>query len=164
MIGQTAEAKQRKKGNKKYREWNKDTFIEELESRHGLEDRKVAEEIIHWAEAGGLMLWWGKGLMDGSFYPMLKHNKKTYWTISAWTYGKLDIQFNMMKLKDPPFNDELKRMELLKKINEIEEISIPVDSYNRYPSISLSVFQKKVVLKKFLHVLDWYLEEIKNWE
>ena len=54
------------------------------------------------------------------------------------------------------------RLELVRRLNAIPGISIPEDVVDRYPSIYLSALKDEAVLKQFLAVLDWVIEEIRR--
>jgi hypothetical protein len=97
VIGQTAEA-QRKKAepSRSGRQWGVSSFLEELQSRRGMEEAEVARKILEWAESNHLRIWWGKGRIDGSFFPMLDDHGTAYWLFSVWTHGPLEVQFQMM--------------------------------------------------------------------
>jgi hypothetical protein len=96
----------------------------------------------------------------GSMIPDFNHGNKHYYMFALWTYGSLEIYFQWLKGK-PPFDDESKRLELLKRINETPEVNIPPDGITRRPSIRLDVLAKPEAMERFLGALDWALEEIR---
>lgn len=161
VVGQTAEAQQKKApGSAGARQWDEALFLQVLESRRGPKEAAVARHVLDWAKNEGLRIWWGKGRQDGSFFPLIDHTGGTFWTISVWTYGRLEIQFQMMLTK-PPFNDEAKRLELLRRLNELPEVSIPPDVITRRPSIRLQLLQDAKVLGRFIDVLRWVCEQVR---
>ena len=162
IIGLTAAVQQKKSsGNREVRQWDEPSFFQELESRRGIEDLRVALKIFEWAQTRGLRIWWGRGKKDGSFSPMLDYRSETYWTIAVWTYGRVQIQFQMMQ-KNAPFKEEQKRMELLRRLNEIPGVSLSQDSITKYPSLLLSIFKDEAVLTQFLDTFEWVIQEIKS--
>ena len=60
-----------------------------------------------------------------------------------------------------PFNDEPKRSEFLRRLNEIPGIIIPDNAIDKHPSIPLSTLNSEIALEQFLEVLDWFIEEVK---
>jgi hypothetical protein len=40
----------------------------------------------------------------------------------VWTYGRVEVQFETLK-NNPPFDDEAKRLELCRRLNEIPGVS-----------------------------------------
>jgi hypothetical protein len=91
---------------------------------------------------------------------MLDDRGTAYWLISVWTYGRLEVQFQMMQTK-PPFSVEAKRLELLHRLNTIPGIEIPPDGISRRPRIPLSVLKDEVVLSQILATLDWVIQEVR---
>jgi hypothetical protein len=62
----------------------------------------------------------------------------------------------------PPFDDETRRLELLRRLNGIPGVALPEDSITRRPGIPLSTLQDEAVLAQFLTVLEWVVREIKT--
>jgi hypothetical protein len=161
VIGQTAEAERKKPSSRgEGRQWDEESFFRELRVRQGDQETAVARAIYDWARERSLRFSWGKGGKDGSMYPVLDHAGSAYWAISIWTYGRIEVQFQWMKEK-PPFSDEIKRRKLRDLLNEIPGVQIPEDAIARRPSIRLEVLAKDTDLRKFLGVLDWYIEQVK---
>lgn len=159
VVGQTAEAQHRKTGGARpSRQWDEASFLQELEARQGAKEARVAKAILEWAQSKKLRIWWGKGSQDGSFFPMLDVRDTQHWLISVWTYGRLEVQFQMMKNK-PPFDDEAKRLELLRRLNTLPGVTLPSDAITRRPRILLATLQDEAVLKQFLDICDWIIEE-----
>jgi hypothetical protein len=160
VVGQTAEA-QRKKGGpvREARQWDEPFFFRALEERRGKDEAEAAEKILAWAKTRELRLWWGRGRQAGSFFPLVDHHEVTHWVVSVWTYGRVEIQFQQMD--KPPFGEEAKREELLRRLNMIQGINIPADKITKRPSIQLSLMKDDVIMKQFLETLDWVVEEIR---
>jgi len=162
IIGLTAAVQQKKtSGSGEARQWDEPSFFQDLEARRGVEEAEAARKILEWARTRGLRIWWGKGKKDGSFFPILDYENESYLTFAVWTYGRVQIQFQMMQ-KHMPFKEELKRMELLRRLNEIPGVSLSQDSITKYPSLLLSIFKDEAVLSKFLDTFDWVIQEIKS--
>ena len=60
------------------------------------------------------------------------------------------------------FNEEHRIIEILQRLNKLPGFSIPPDAINRYPSIPLSTLKDEEVLKQFLGIFDWVIQEIKS--
>jgi hypothetical protein len=142
------------------RKWDVSSFLQELQSRRGVEEVEVARKILEWAHTQQLRIWWGKGRKDGSFFPMLDDRGTAYWLMSVWTYGRLEVQFQMMQTK-PPFSAEAKRLELLHRLNMIPGVDIPPDGITRRPSLSLSILKDEPVLGQFLGMFEWVIQEVR---
>lgn len=74
------------------------------------------------------------------------------------SYSYVQVQFALLKAH-PPFNDESKRKELCRRLNEISDVKFDDDS--KYPAIPLSKLKDESTLNKFLHMLDWVIQEIR---
>lgn len=143
------------------KEWNEGTFLTDLESRRGTDEKRIAVALLDWAKNRNLRVAWGKGKVDGTFYPMIDHNNEKYWSVSVWTSGWLTFQFGNMKER-PVFGHEEKRRELLQRLNQVPGVKLPEDCIARYPSVPLALFSNETVLKQFLDVFDWYIAEIRQ--
>ncbi len=152
VIGQRAKAVPAK------RKWDQASFFDALQSRRGPDDATVARRILEWAISGGLRIWWGEGAKDGSFFPVVDYQGRGHTLIAVWTYGRVEVQFQHMG--HPPFDDESKRLDLLRRLNQIPGASIQEDAISRRPSIPLSVLGDENCLKQFLAALDWAVQEI----
>jgi hypothetical protein len=62
----------------------------------------------------------------------------------------------------PPFSDESKRRELRDRLNQIPGVKIPENAITGRPPIRLELLTKEAVLKQFLDVLDWCIEQSKS--
>ena len=161
VIGQTAETEGKKSGTLPARQWDESSFLREVQRRHGAGPEAVAREILQWAKTHMPSIWWGKGKRSGSFIPGLDYNGLWYQVIAVWTYGSVEMQFQHMQSK-PPFDDETKRLDLLRRMNAIPGIDISEDEVSRRPSIPLAVFQDQAVLTQFLQTLEWFTQEVKS--
>lgn len=163
VIGQTATA-QGKKPTSARRQWDEQSFFAQLDSRWDARDVETARCLLRWAEAQSLRIWWGRGKDYGSFYPMLDLSGASYYLIglrTGYTAGYIEVEFG--KLKDSmPFADESRRMELLRKLNEINGVNLPANAIERYPSIQVSLLREKDVLQRFLDTLDWMLNQYRG--
>jgi hypothetical protein len=161
VIGQTAEAQQKKFGTaREGRQWDDTSFFQDLESRRGADEANIARKILEWAETNKLYIWWGKGKQDGSFFPMFENKGTWHWLTSVWTYGRIEVQFQQMKAK-PPLDEQSKRQELLGRLNDIPGIDIPADGITRRPTIPLHVLKDDSALTQFLATLDWVMQVIR---
>jgi hypothetical protein len=156
LIGQTAEA-QIKKGATQ-RQWDESSFFHELEQRRGEHEAAVCREIIQWAAQKNLKPSWGKGAKDGSFLLRFNFDGSTYHLISAWTYGRVEVQFQMLT-DEPPFDDERKRLELLQRLNQIPGVSLGRDSIVRRPSVPLATLSTPGAVAQLCAAMEWVIEE-----
>jgi hypothetical protein len=160
VIGQTVEAQQKKSGvPRESRQWDEPSFFEDLRARTGPDEAQVARHILEWARTNLHRFTWGTGKQHGSFIPVLYYKGMSHYPFAIYTYGRVEIQFQHMKAK--PFDDETKRLKLLRRLNEIEGVDIPADKLTKRPSISLSALLSAAALQQFFRAFDWYVQEVK---
>ena len=68
------------------------------------------------------------------------------------------MQFETLKTK-PPFDDEAKRLELCRQLNEIPGVSFGRDAIERRPSISLTTLAHGDGVAKLCQALEWAIKE-----
>lgn len=159
IIGQTTKAQDHKSGGvRTSRQWDETSFFEELESQVP-EAVRPARAILKWAEREASRIVWSGG-KNGIFAPTWDHKGAEHKFMSALTNGSSTIWFADMRTK-PPFSDEVKRSELLRRLNEISGIIVPDKAVDKYPSIPLTPLDNEPALKQFLEVLDWFVQEVK---
>ena len=142
------------------RQWDEASFLQSLEAKRGAAEAKTAKRILEWTRDRSLRIWWGRGQIDGSFFPMLDYGGEKHFSVSVWTSGVVEIQFQHM-LTRPPFDAEEKRVELLNRLNEALSLAIPRDRIDRRPGFPLSTLTDDVALGKFLDALDWFVQQVK---
>ena len=160
VIGQTVEAQQKKTGSvRKIRTWDKTSFFQELESQ-APEVVEPAKAIFEWTMRKTSRVTWGKGKQYGTFSPTSDHKGTEHKPIQVWTRDYLYVQFGDMQSK-PPFGDERKRLEILRRLNEIPGITIPGEGITKYSHIPLSVLNNEATLNQFIETLYWFVQEVK---
>jgi hypothetical protein len=142
------------------RQWDASTFFAELSRRRGDEEARVAWKILDWAAQRKLRIWWGKGLQDGSFFPMLDHDNGVYWTVAIWTYGRVEIQYQWM-LTTPAFASEATRLELLERFNHLPGVSLSPIVITKRPAFPLAILKDEAALGLFLQTLDWIVQVVR---
>ena len=159
LIGQTAEAQQKKSTTARAsRQWDEDSFFEELGAQAPAAV-EPARAIYEWATKRASGIKWGKGKQYGTFTPVIEHGDAEHRPIQLWTGDYFYVTFNWMKTQ-PPFADEHKRLELLRRLNNLPEVTIPRSAIEKWPSIALTTLNIEGALAQFLEVLDWIVEEI----
>jgi len=159
IIGQTAQAQQKKGVAREERQWSEESFFPELEARRGKDQAAAARKILDWAKSKATRIYWGRGSQSGSFVPILSYNGQDYSLLAVYTYGTVEIYFQYYRTM-PPFDSEAKRKELLARLNDIDDISIPMDGIARRPGIQLSQLTNHSALERFLGVLEWIVEQV----
>jgi hypothetical protein len=157
VVGQTAEAEQRKGNQTSGRQWDADSFFAILNQRNDPTETQVARRILDWAEQRGLRVWWGRGVKDASFYPLLDHDGRAQYTVAVRTgYAKGYVQLQLGQMV-APFDQGEKKVEFVARLQAAVGLPIPSDA--KYPSLRLSELGDDRRVAAFLEVLDWAIEE-----
>lgn len=143
------------------RQWDEASFFEALDQRSGPTEAATARQILQWVRDRGLRIWWGRGKLDGSFFPMFDWGGVGRHLISVWTYGRIEMQFERMQ-HQPPFDTETTRLELLRALNRIPGVTLPQDALTRRPTFPLSALQEPAALALFLQILDQALQQMQQ--
>lgn len=163
LIGQTAQAERTKSVgvgvSRTSRQWDEESFFKELEAK-APEAVEPATAIYKWAKSSVNGVTWGKGSKYGTFSPVVDHKGTEHKPIQVWTDDYLYIQFGDIRTTRP-FSDELKRMELLRRLNEIAGFVVSKKAIEKYPSAPLSALNIEIARRQFLEVLDWFVREVK---
>lgn len=161
IFGQTAEAQQKKSvTSSETRQWDERSFFGELQRRHGSDATVIARKILDWAHVNG-QVWWGQGARSGSFVPFFTHKGTDHPLFAVWTYGRVEIYFYWYTRR-APFDSDLKKKELLSKLNAIAGINLPDDAINKRPGIPISAFTADDALKSFFEIFEWFINEVKS--
>jgi hypothetical protein len=160
VIGQTMEAQDRKQPSTPGIQWDEKTFMERLNDN----EKQVARKILGWATDKGLSIWWGKGAKNGSLIPIRVRDGIQYYPVAICTgYKNPYVQIHFEPLsKRPTSDDENNRLELLRRINEIQGVDIPIDAISKYPSFHLSLLESGTAFAKFMETLNWFDEKIQQ--
>jgi len=79
--------------------------------------------------------------------------------IGVGTSGGIEIQFQYMKL-EPPFDKDSQRLDLLRRLNDIQGIDILADKITTRPSLPLHILEDDTVMEHVLRTLVWLVQEI----
>jgi hypothetical protein len=154
IVGRTEEATIKKSATRNVgRKWDEISIFDDLKARQPT-DVQSARELVDWMKSSGGTLVFGSGEKDGSVSVVFAKNGATFCPFRLFTYGRLEWQFKYMNF--PPFNDANLKIELLRKINSIEGISIPENEITQRPAVSLSLFPpNSTKLRQLIEILDW---------
>lgn len=160
IVGQTAAIQERKARDiRPRRQWDEESFLEELKSKPSSSYVEVARKILSWLEKQHIEIKWGKGGKEGSVYPKLVHDGKECISFSLWTGGGLYFDYSQI-LSNPPFAEEAIRVALLDRLSAIPAL-------NLHPAASGSEtrqFNKladQTVWQAFMDTFDWYFAQIR---
>lgn len=163
VIGLTAEAQQKKlPGSGGSRRWDEASFLQAMEEQSGMKDAEITRKILEWSKQNAFRITWAKT----SFSAVLDYGAESSYTpfvvyAQGKPRGKIEIPFQGMRKKNPPFNIEEKRLELLRRLNEIPGVTLLPDGINRYPTFSLSALAQTNDIEQFFQTIAWTIKEVK---
>jgi hypothetical protein len=151
-------------GSRPKRQWDEATFFRAIATQGtrlgSPRVSDIAREMYTWAQRTVDGFWWGKGLIDGSCYVQVSQAGKSCWIAALWTNGVVEIPFKSMSTG--PFAQEIRRKELIARLNTVPGISIGIERLHGAPNIPLSIFADHAALLLFLSVLEWAVTEIRK--
>ena len=161
IIGQTSAAQQRKSTDGvPAPQWDEPMFFTALALNCEDKEVDVARRLLEWATGHGLRIWWGRGRLKGSFFPMLDHAEGNYFTFSVWTNGKVEIQFQRMY--DKPGNQGEGSPEVLRaNLDRIPGVALSDSSTRGKPGIALNVLSSSSAIDTFIDSFDNYLSAVR---
>mgnify|MGYP001097626815 CR=1 FL=1 len=166
LIGQTAEAKQKKSSiTRERRRWDETSFFQELESRRGKDEAAAARKIYEWVEnkTPELEVEWGTGDTYGGFTAHLRHRngKVSHDLFRVGIWGGVEIASSSYA-SQPPFDLKDKWQELRSQLSSIG-MALPTDPGEiRFPYLRLSTLQTELAVDRVIQTFEWVVGEIKG--
>jgi hypothetical protein len=144
------------------RTWDEQSLFADLIQRCGEEQTRVARELYDWMRARGWRPTFGRGKQDGSWIPVLAATGRDHYPIALYTYGRIEVQFQHLKVR-APFDDEHTRLELLARVNEIANVSLGPEVITKRPSIPLSLLASNpLALEQLQRTIEWVEDEARK--
>ena len=157
VIGQTERSELRRSATaRESRQWDEASFFAALTERHGAETAAAVRRVSEWARLKGARLAFGRGLQDGSMYPIWDAAGEWYCPIVFYTYGAVEVQFQYLKQR-PPFDREDLRQEMLQHLNRIGGVSIAEARLSSRPSFRTDLLRDAQAEARLIEVLDWFI-------
>jgi hypothetical protein len=162
VVGLTAEAERRKSISATGgRNWDRDSFFEELAHQRSTEEVEAARRLFDWAEAGGLRVKWGSGSKNGSFGPKARVGDSIAHLFSVYTDYTIQISFGSMNLR--PFDDREGRRELADRLEGVNPgLRFEDSKLDGWPFAGKPTLHRPAEIEAFLTVWDWYLERLRG--
>lgn len=158
VIGRTAEAQRVKVAGERAQRMDEPSFLEVIEHR-STEESDTARKILDWSKQNFTTINWGRA----SFSPVLESDSgSSHNPIGVYTSGQIEIKFRRMKYRIPAYQSDDKRLELVRRLNEIPGVNLPADCIGKFPTILLSKLSEPNALERFLKVIAWTIEEVKT--
>ncbi|MDD2494268.1 MAG: hypothetical protein PHE29_03655 [Tissierellia bacterium] len=163
LIGQTSEAIQVK--NQSKGQWDKDSFLQEVERANGEEAVSMCEKLINSLENIGCRIWWGRGKRYASFVAIYDEKQK-YQLLAIYQYEsstRYELYFQHYSTKEPFISIESRQI-IQNRFNQINGIHVPDGKLDKRPSFDLSVLKDENSMNLFIDVFKFLIEEVKRYE
>ena len=144
-------------------EWTEEGVLAAIEERRGGE-ATAASRLIDWSKQKASRINWGKGENDGSFCPVFDLSSGyPFIPVRLYRYGRVEILFNRMAVRqNAPFDQDEKRLELLRRLNELPGINLTGEVITRRPAIDLALLVDANTSRYFLTAIEWAVAEVRG--
>lgn len=161
VIG-VSERKAARKEPQVKRRWDEDSLLAEMERVHGSQAAVGATRLLEGLRALGVDIRWGRGAKYGSFVPRVFHNGRKHQLFAVYTdAARIELYFFYYRQREP-FTDDEKRRTLLDKFRAIPGVSLPDDAVDKLPNVPLKLLAQDGIVKEFMSVIRWLVEEIRK--
>lgn len=160
VFGQTVQTQAKKSGGGPKRQWDKESFLNEIGSKDPTAST-VARRLIDECQARKVRDWWGTGARSGSYFPMIDGPDNWYAMFALWTSGSAGVELQFQHLMNkPPFNDIDMRIHLQELLNKIPNVHIPDNKLTLRPSFSMRELADPESMELFLKAFDWFIAQV----
>lgn len=141
--------------------WNEDVFLTALAERGGRDSVKVAQRVLNWAREQNLEVVWGRGRAEGSLAPSQNVGGVRYSLATIYTYARIEFNFQALRTR-PPFDDADRRVDLLRRLNQVPGVELPPDSIDRRPSVVLADIASDQSLDALIQIWQDIVDELRT--
>jgi hypothetical protein len=165
-IGVTEQAREQRRVRPtrgSQREWDEESFFSDLAERRGPDAVEVARRILNWALSKKYVIRWRGGTVDGRARLVKRvitsGGSKVWSPFYIWTYGTVEIQFELLKSR-PPFDDPRMREEFLGRLRKVAGAAFKENAIDARPPIPLSLLESDESFEAFAAAIDWFTSVI----
>jgi hypothetical protein len=119
----------------------------------------LCRSLVGWLDEHFSSIWPGVN----SFVPTLEFGTTKHHIGRFRTDGEVALYFDRMANK-PPFSDDSLRRELMKRLNSVEGIDLPVAKLERRPRFELKVLDTPQAMRSFKETVSWWIERVRVFE
>ncbi len=133
-------------------------FFKQMETRTQ-QELDAAKSILDWADESEMRLWWREVGGVTTVTPYFKHGGIAHWCFSLRADGAVDLHFQYLKA---PFDEKARRLEFIRRLNSITNVSIPEEYANKTRTLLLSALSSDEASGNFIRIMEWYEGEVKR--
>jgi hypothetical protein len=159
VIGQTAVAEGRRRGQTETKQWDRESFMAELHARKGDAYVEVAQRILRWSGEHCSRIAWGSGSRDGSLIPVFMHDGVRHYPFVVRTSGKVIIQGRWLRVR-APFDSQTAMQKLAERLNQIPSVQLRAAEMSGYPCFDLLALAENQSMTVFTAAMEWIDQEI----
>ncbi len=158
VMGQTAEAVDRKTSAGPRRHWEESGFLEDLAERRPSAEVVAAKKILAWAREQGAVLKWGRGRVYGTFAVRFRRLDQDIPSFLVYSDGQVEMAFALIaKLSEFETTD---RREELRRRLQVAGVAVESDALARWPRTTLALLNEGRVLAGFLEAWEWFADVV----
>lgn len=164
IVGQTIQSNDVKKPERKEKQWNYESFLDDVELKGGKELKNLAIKLMKDCSEIGCRIRFGKGYAHSSIVLVYDHQNSSTQFLSLWTWTKsvyCEIRFENFKT---PFNTIESRKPLKNKFEEALQDTIPDGKLNGRQSFKFEILLDEQKYQQFLQVIKSMIEDIKIFD
>lgn len=161
LIGRTPAAVQAK--SQVSFAWTEDSYLARVEQVSGGQTADICRRLLQEFRRLGCWIYWGGGQKQAGFVPIYEGAQK-HQLGAVFAYEKhisVEIYFQHFK---PPFNQEERQMELIRRFNKIPGINIPLTKILKRPSFDCSLLIEENSFRQYINIYEDMLDEIRKFE
>lgn len=141
------------------KKWNEQSVLTQVRSECGSDAAEVAVRLLAWARATFGEPQWGRGARVGTFSVYITYGEQRALLFSLWAWGSVGMRLNDLRVW-PPFTTDEGRQAILGRLNEIPNVSVPLQAVE--PGIPLKSLKDQTAFDRFTQVIDWVVEQIRT--
>ena len=162
IVGQTTQAMDVKRPEK--REWDHDSFLEDVEKVGGGDLRALAERVMADFSAMGCRVWFGRGRTHSSIVLTYDGARASTQLFSVYPWKKTVFAELYFKHYKAPFDTPERRRPLKERFERVLGLTIPEQKLQGRPSFPFEKLADEQVYQAFLGVMQTILDGIKAFE
>lgn len=164
VLGQTQAARQnRQSRSRASRTWDEEGYFEDVDRELPSSEADFVRRYFAWVREQGWRIVFGRGAINGSFSGRFQvAGEDCLYPVVCYTKY---IEFEFAWLS-PPFDDDGKRRELVRRLNQIPGANFSEDTTtpgNKYPTRPLSLMAQDGALEVLTDAILWYKQEIERF-
>jgi hypothetical protein len=158
VIGTTEESKAKKGVNALTKQWDRDTFLTDVEEKSGVKAREIAGRLLEWCMAHNVRITYGTGANQGTVIPVYDKGNNNNMLFGIYGKGKFYFWFQWYR---PPFNSPEWRIKIMDSFNEVLTNKLKIEDMTRRPGFNLSDLDD-ASWERLLVKFEWLIKNIEE--